>query len=161
MVVDMQRVKTKLLVLALTLLMVSTFAAGTVRGADGSNGNIEDNIGNAVDGERVYVHCYNLDVSSDYLLNHTGDDTGVSFTTGAAQTEIYVPITLDKSATSEVYVIYLRAQSAGTALDTVTIFVSDPEDLTQEDLFMDLAIPIMIMAIFAAIALGFVGKRRR
>jgi ABC-type Fe3+-siderophore transport system permease subunit len=159
----MQKVKTKLLVLAFAVLMVSTFAAGTipVMGADGANGNIEDNIGNAVDGERVYVHCYNLDVSADYLLNHTGDDTGVSFTTGAAQTEIYVPITLEKDATSEVYAIYLRAQSAGTALDQVTIFVSDPEDLTQEDLFMDLAIPIMIMAIFAAIALGFVGKRRR
>ena len=151
----------KILVLALTVLMLSTFAASTVSGADGANGNIEDNIGNAVDGERVYVHCYNLDVSADYLLNHTGDDTGLSFTTGASQTEIYVPIQLSKSATTEVYSIYLRAQSAGTALDQITIFVSDPEDLTQEDLFMDLAIPIMIMAIFAGIALGFVGKRRR
>jgi ABC-type Fe3+-siderophore transport system permease subunit len=159
----MQKVKTKLLVLAFTVLMLSTFAAGTipVSGADGSNGNVENNIGNAVDGERVYVHCYNLDVSSDYLLNHTGDATGVSFTTGASQVEIYVPISLEKSATTEVYEIVLRAQSAGTAIDTITIFVSDPEDLTQEDLFMDLAIPIMIMAIFAAIALGFVGKRRR
>ena len=156
----MQKVKTKLLVLAFTVLLVSTFATAVTYGADGANGNIEDNIGNAVDGQRVYVHCYNLDVNSDYLLNHTGDSTGISWTTGASQTEIYVPLSLAKSATTEVYVLELWPGSGtGNFLDQVTIFVSDPEDLTQEDLFMDLAIPIMIMAIFAAIALGFVRRR--
>jgi hypothetical protein len=126
----------------------------------GTAGNIEDNIGNAVDGERVYVHLYNLDVSSDYTLNHTGDSTGSSFTTAADKTEYYVPITLDKSAATELYEIWLYGNTSETALDQISIFVSDAEDLTQEDLFMDLAIPIMIMAIFAAIALGFVSRRR-
>lgn len=146
------------LLLAFTLLMSSTPVA---MAADGAAGAIEDNIGNAIDGERVYVHLFSLDVSADYKLNHTGDATGESFTTGASQTEIYVPITLAKSATTEVYVIWLYPQSTGAALDQITIFVSDASDLTQEDLFMDLAIPIMIMAIFAGIALGFVGGKKR
>jgi hypothetical protein len=140
--------------LSLALLLVLT-GASPVMAAYGTNGSIENNIGNAVDGERVYVHCYGLDVSSDYTLNHTGDATGESFTTAASQVEIYVPISLEKSATTEVYVIQLYGNTSESALDQITIFVSDPEDLTQEDLFMDLAIPIMIMAIFAAIALGF------
>ena len=145
------------LILPLLLVGVSPVSADY-----GTAGSIEENIGNAVDGQRVYVHCYNLDVSSDYTLNHTGDSTGESFTTSATRDEYYVPITLSKSATTEVYVLQLwgNTTSPSTVLDQVSIFVSDPEDLTQEDLFMDLAIPIMIMAIFAAIALGFVARRR-
>ena len=142
------------------VVVLFALAISPAQAAYGTAGNIEDNIGNGVDGERVYVHVYNLDVSSDYTLNHTGDATGESFTTASDKTEYYVPITLDKSATTELYLIQLYGNTSETALDQVTIFVSDPEDLTQEDLFMDLAIPIMIMAIFAGIALGFVSRRR-
>jgi ABC-type Fe3+-siderophore transport system permease subunit len=150
------------LVSLISLVLLLGLGASPASAAYGTNGSIEDNIGNAVDGERLYVHLYNLDVSSDYTINHTGDSTGESFTTAADQTEIYFPVTLAKSATTEAYVIQLwgNTTSPNTVIDQVTVFVSDPEDLTQEDLFMDLAIPIMIMAIFAAIALGFVGRRR-
>ena len=155
--------KSKVIPIIFATLLFLTLNTGYVAlGADGTTGSIEDNFGSLVDGQRIYVHCYSLTVSADYLVNHTGDDTGASFSTGSTQTEAYVPIVLDKAVSTEVYVIYLRSQSAGTVIDSVTIFVSDPDDITNEDLFMDLAIPVMIMGIFASIAIGFVkGKRGR
>ena len=155
--------KSKVIPIVFALMLFMSLGTGYVaQGADGTTGSVEDNFGSLVDGQRVYVHVYDLTVSADYQVNHTGDDTGASFSTGSTQTEAYVPIVLDKAVSTEVYVIYLRYQSAGTLIDSVTIFVSAPEDMTNEDLFMDLAIPIMIMGIFASIAIGFIkGKKGR
>jgi len=143
------------------LIMMFAMPVMASLATDGSSGNLDLGVTEAYDKQRIYIKAYNLDVSSDYLINSTGDNTGYSFTTGASQDSITIPWTISKASGTNVYTVYLRAQSAGTVIDSVTIYVSDVEDSVNEDLFMSIAIPILVFVILIGIVTGFSRKMRK
>jgi hypothetical protein len=119
--------------------------------ADGANGNIQ--VSNQifhVSGSVISVNMWNLDVSADHLLNWTGDDTGIPFTTSASQTTFTHTFVLTASTATVVF--YLRAQSAGTIIDQVQVTVVNMNDFLSTGLIISAGIFVLIIVIFARVA---------
>lgn len=149
----LKKPKAKHYAISITILTLALFGLpllNTVRAADGSNGNIQASAQLFhVSGSVISISMWNLDVTADYLLNWTGDDTGISFTTSDTQTTFTHTFVL--TSTSATVVFYLRAQSAGTALDQVQVTVVDLADFLATGLIISAGIFILIVVIFKRI----------
>lgn len=119
--------------------------------ADGTTGTIDLDQTSVTDGTTIYVHFEGLTASADYLVNWTGDNTGFSWTCGASQDDIYIPIKFEKPAGSNAFLIYLRYQSAGTMIDTVTVHVNEADTILDTTAFLAIVIPLLIFAIIVTI----------
>ena len=136
------------LLLSLVMLGVSFVPA---RAADGAVGSIQ--VSNQifhVSGSVVAVQMFDLTVSADYLLNWTGDDTGISFTTSSTQSKFTHTFTLTSTATSVTF--FLRAQSAGTIIDQVQITVVSLSSFLSTGLIISAGIFVLIVVLFKRIA---------
>ena len=146
------------LALALALFsMLLLMPNVSVQGADGAAGSIEVGVTSILEKTPVTVHMYDLTGGADYLVNWTGDNTGHSFTTGANQDEHFITITIDKPSASNDVTVYLRAQSAGTTIDSVTLYVSDTT-IFPDDILIDIGITVAV--IFVIVAAVMTLKRR-
>ena len=139
----------------LFMFLMFTSPVSQTLGAAGTTGSIEIGTTSAFDGAIVAVRCYGLEVSADYTVNHTGDDTGFSFTTGASQVEFTVYLTIDKPAASETVYINLFG-SAATFLDTVTLQVKD-DSLIPDSFLITLGITLLVLFLIV----GIVTRMRR
>ena len=121
--------------------------------ADGAAGNISQSSQIFhVSGAPISISMWSLDVSSDYLLNWTGDDTGISFTTASSQTTFSHTFVLTSTETTVVF--YLRAQSAGTVIDQVQCSVFDLSDFLATGLIIAAGIFVLIIYIFKRVSKG-------
>lgn len=132
------------------LAMIFLFSIGgqSAMGAGGTTGSLEVGSTSAFDGAIVAVRCYDLEVSSTYVVNMTGDIVGFSFTTGAAQTEYTVYLTVDKPATTETVYIWLHGD--GAALDTYTLQVKD-DSLIPDEFLISLGITLLVLFLIVGI----------
>lgn len=137
------------------LLVLTVLALGIplvpVQAADGAVGAIQ--ISNQifhVSGSVVSVQMFDLTVSADYLLNWTGDDTGISFTTSSTQTKFTHTFVLTSSSSTVTF--FLRAQSAGTTIDQVQATVVSLNSFLSTGLIISAGIFILIVVIFKRIA---------
>jgi len=143
--------KTALAVLPLLLLLGLVLAPQSVQGADGTVGSIDLDLTTIVENTLLSVRFYDLTVSSDYWINHTGDSTGFAYTTGDDQTELSIPIRVEMPATGNAFSIMLLNSTYTLLIDSHTLFVSPYSDFLDEDQYIDLGIPIMVIVIFAGI----------
>ncbi len=148
-----QKKKMRLSITALALLTIALFGLPlvAVQAADGANGNISQSSQIFhVSGSVVSVSMFNLDVASDYMLNWTGDDTGISFTTSATQTTFLHTFSLTSTASTVTF--FLRAQSAGTVIDQVQATVVNINDFLATSLIISAGIFVLIVVLFKRIA---------
>ena len=137
----------------LTLLILSVPTAYVAKGADGTTGNFVHDFGQLTDGQTVIIMVEGLTASADYLINMTGDNTGISFTTGAGQTEFQWQTTVTRS-TTDVFYIYLRYQSAGTAIDTMLTTCVEADTVLPTNWFISIAVPILLLSVIAYVAVN-------
>lgn len=137
------------------LLVLTVLALGIplvpVQAADGAVGSIQ--VSNQifhVSGSVVSVQMFDLTVSADYLLNWTGDDTGISFTTSSTQTKFTHTFVLTSSSSTVTF--FLRAQSVGTIIDQVQVTVVSLNSFLSTGLIISAGIFILIVVIFKRIA---------
>lgn len=140
-------------------LMLMLMAGNTpqAQGADGSTGTLEIGVTNILDSTPITIRMYDLTSSADFQLNWTGENTGHSFTTGSQQTEHYVTVNIDKPSATHDVTIYLRAQSAGTVLDSLTVYVSDTS-IFPDDILIDIGVTVAV--VFVIVAAVMILKRR-
>lgn len=155
-------IKRFLPVLLFVGLFFNPFVPLAVLGADGTTGSIDFDQDSVTEGTLLYIELEGLTAGADYLVNWTTDDTGYSFTTGASQTDMTVPVKVDMPASGSVFVVYLRYQSAGTQIDAVTFIVTEAETILDTDAFLAIAIPLLVMTLIVGIILGISrGQRKR
>ena len=119
----------------------------SVKAADGAAGSIEVSVDSLTAGTPLTVHCYDLTDGADYLVNHTNDDTGYSFTADGTEWQITIP-NIESPSSGNTVTFYLRAQSAGTSLDSTSVVVNEMSDFYPIGLIITIGI--------VAIILGFV-----
>ena len=142
--------KQKVAVLSVMLFAILFVSVGNSQGAAGTTGALEVGTTSAFDGAIVAVRCYQLEVSSTYKINSTGDATGFSFTTGASQTEFTVYLTIDKPAGSETVYIWLYGDVATAALDTYTLQVKD-DSIIPDEFLISLGITLLVLFLIVGI----------
>ena len=145
----------------IVLLLLLAFAPqSTARAADGTNGTIDLDITSVVENTLLSVRLHGLDASSDYNMTWTDSTTTwfYEFTTGASQTELYIPIKVSMPPSGNTFVFNLTMQSAGTEIDSYAIFVTAYTTFLDLDMIIGLAVPILIMVIFAGIIVGLIVK---
>ena len=134
-------------------LIIFAVPLSAVYAADGSTGNIQASAQIFhVSGSPISISMWNLGVSSDYHLNWTGENTGISFTTSATQTKYSHTFVL--TSTSSTVTFYLRAQSAGTVIDQTQVSVVDLADFLSTGLIISAGIFVLIIVIFKRVAKG-------
>ena len=153
--------KKKLLVFTMVfaLVVLAPLLPAQVQAADGTTGSFKYDFGQLIDGQSIYIVVKDLTESADYLINMTGDSTGISFSTGAGQTTYGWQTTVTRG-TTDVFYIYLRYQSAGTVIDTIATTCVETDKATNVDFFMDLALPLLLLAIIAMVVVGIVRGRK-
>ena len=143
---------------SLTLLVLLMAGSGVQAApqsamADGSAGTLEIGVTNILDSTPITIRMFDLTNSADFKINWTGDATGHSFTTGSTQSEHYITVNIDKPADSHDVSVYLLAQSAGNAtnsLDSLTLYISDTS-IFPDDIIIDLGIVIAVVFIIVAV----------
>ena len=143
--------KMTLAVLPLFLLLLLALAPQAALAADGTVGDIKFDVTSVVENTLLSVRFYNLATSSDYWINHTGDSTGTAYSTSDDQTEIYIPIKITMPATGNTFTIMLLNSTYTLLIDSQSLFVSPYSAYLDEDQYIDLGIPILIIVIFAGI----------
>ncbi len=121
--------------------------------ADGTAGSLEIGVTSILDGTPITIRMYDLTVSADFKVNWTGDTTGHSFTTSANQDEHFITVNIDKPSSDHDVTVYLLAQSAGNAtnsLDSLTLYVSDTT-IFPDDIIIDIGIVIAVVFIIVAV----------
>ena len=153
--------KMKLLALSLVfgLVVLAPLLPAQVKAADGTTGSFKYDFGQLINGQSIYVVVKDLTAEADYKINMTGDSNGISFTTGAGQTTYGWQTTVTRGSTDTFY-IYLRYQSAGTVIDTIATTCIETDTATNVDFFMDLALPLLLLAIIAMVVVGIVKGRK-
>ena len=126
----------------------------SVKAADGVNGNIEVGVSSIADGSTVEIRFYNLDPSSDYVINSSTVADISTFTTGATQTQRYMPITFDKPAATNDYILYLRANGTGAIIDQATLFIYEADTYIPMDLLLDIGIMVLILSVIIGAVTG-------
>lgn len=118
-----------------------------VQGTAGANGNVQHSAQIMhVSGSAISVSMWNLDVSSEYQLNWTGDNVGINFTTSATQTTFTHTFVLTSTAAAVVF--YLRAGFNGSVIDQTQATVVDLADFLATGLIISAGIFILIIVIF-------------
>lgn len=145
-----------IVVISFVVLGLTFGSVITANAAVGTTGKLEIGSTSAFDGAIVAVNCYDLEVSADYKINATGDDTGFSFTTGSSQTSYVVYLTVSKPSGSESVYVYLWGNETTTALDTYTLQVKDESIIPDEFL---IALGITLLVLFLII--GIVKRMRK
>ena len=148
-----------LTLLGLLAMITSVQAAPS---ADGTTGSIDFDQSSVAAGTTVWVHFKDLESSADYKVNWTTDDTGVSFTTGSNQDDIYVPITFNKPSGVQTNTVYLRGGNVttGEILDQQDFIITEPEQILNTAAFLAIVIPLLVFAIIVAIYKS-VGKGKK
>ena len=137
-----------LVVLALSLLGLPLITH--VQAADGANGKIQASAQIFhISGAAISISMWDLDVSSDYHINWTGESTGVTFTTSASQTTFSHTFVLTTSTATIIF--YLRAGAAGTILDQTQVTVANIADFLATGLIISAGIFVLIVVIFKKI----------
>jgi hypothetical protein len=142
-------------ILPVFLLLLLAFAPQTVQAGDGVNGKIDMDLTTVVENTLLSVRFYDLDVSSEYNINTTADATGYTFTTGDDQNEISIPIRVTMPSSGNQFKVWLNNGSGG-GIDEHSFFVSGYDDYLDEDQFIDLGIPILVIVIFAGIIVALI-----
>lgn len=147
----------KMIVFAVPLLvLLLAFAIVPASADDGANGTLDIGATSTFDGATIAVRCYDLDVSSDYFVNYTGDATGFAFTTGADQDTYVVYLTIDKPSGSEVVTVMLVSGTGAAIIDQQTLQCKD-DSIIPLDFIMTIGIAFMLLAIIA----GLIVKLRK
>jgi len=128
------------------------------QGADGAAGSIEVGVTNILEKTPVTIHMYDLTGGADYLVNWTGENTGHSFTTGANQDEHFITVTIDKPSADHDVTVYLRGQSAGAVVDSITLYVSDTS-LFPDDIIIDIGITVAVIFVIVAAVMTLKGRK--
>lgn len=146
----------------LALVLLIAFAPYSIAQAgDGVNGTIDLDITSVVENTLISVRLYGLDAASDYNMTWTDATTTwfYDFTTGASQTEIYIPIKITMPPSGNKFTFNLTDQNATpVSIDSYTVFVTAYTTFLDLDMIIGLAVPILIMVIFAGIIVGLIVK---
>ena len=132
---------------SMMVLLVFT-GMNSAMAADGATGEIDFDQTSVSEDTMVYIHFKDLTGGADYLVNWTGDDTGYSFTTGASQDDMYIPITFAKPSSGNAFVLNLRA-GTGTALDSITVYVTEADQVLNTAAFLAIVVPLLVFSIIA------------
>lgn len=147
-------------ILAFTLFALVAPASVPVSGADGTTGTVDLDMTSVSEDTIIWVHIEGLTSSADYLVNWTDDNTGYSYTTGSSQTDYYVQIKFAMPSSGTAFTVYLRYQSAGTLIDSVQVRITDPATILDEDAFLTIAIPIIVITVIVSIVVGLTVKKK-
>lgn len=150
-----QKSKRRTQVTLSALLVLTVLAIGVplvpTRAADGAAGSVQ--VSNQifhVSGSVIAVQMFDLTVSADYLLNWTGDATGIGFTTSSTQTKFTHTFVLTSTATQVTFT--LRGEAAGALIDQVDVTVVSLNSFLSTGLIISAGIFILIVVIFKRIA---------
>ena len=128
---------------------------------DGTTGTIDFDQTSVAEDTLVYVHFKNLGVSSDYQINTDNNVTQFAFTTGSAQTDIYVPVKFAMPADgNNDFVITLVDGSEAVVIDTLTVYVTEVDTILNDDAFLTIAVPLIVIALIVSIVVGLSVKKR-
>ena len=145
--------KHKFLIAFMLSLGLFALPLSAVSAADGAVGSIQASAQIFhVSGSPISINMFGLTPSAAYLLNWTGDATGISFTPSSTQTKFTHTFVLTSSATSVNFT--LRAGSAGTAIDAVQVTVVNLSSFLSTGLIISAGIFILIIVIFKRVAKG-------
>ena len=145
--------KQKVLFVFLLSLSFLGLPLSAVSAADGAVGSIQASAQIFhVSGSPISINMFGLTPSAAYMLNWTGDATGISFTPGATQTKFTHTFVLTSSSAAVNFT--LRAGSAGTAIDAVQVTVVNLSDFLSTGLIISAGIFILIIVIFKRVAKG-------
>lgn len=135
---------------AVLALLIFGLPLMAVQAADGTDGNIQHSAQIMhVSGSAISVSMWDLDVSSDYQLNWTGNDGGINYTTSATQTTFTYTFVLTSSAATVTF--FLRGESAGAIIDQTDVTVVNLADFLATGLIISAGIFILIIVIFKRI----------
>jgi len=129
--------------------------------ADGTTGTIDYDQSSVAEGTLIYVHFEGLTVSADYKVHWDDGVSSYSWTTGAAQTDIYIPIKFSTTDANEDFVIVLEYQSAGTDIDSITVYITAPDVILDSDAFLAIAVPLIVIALVVSIIVGITVKKKK
>lgn len=148
-----QKRKNRLTISALFLLTVAIFGLPlmTANAADGTVGSIQASAQIFhVSGAVISINMFDMTPSADYLLNWTGDATGISFTLSSTQTTFTHTFVLTSSSATVTFV--LRQQSTGTAIDQVQVTNVAIGSFLGTGLIISAGIFVLIVVIFKRVA---------
>ena len=140
------------------LLMAMPMAL--TQAADGTTGSINFDQTSVATDTLVYVHFKDLTVSADYKVHWDDGVSSYSWTTGSSQTDIYIPIKFATSDGAVDFVIVLEYQSAGTDIDSITVYLTDPDVILDDAAFLTIAVPLIVIALIVSIVVGISAKKR-
>lgn len=148
--------KTTIAILPILLLLALALAPQPALAADGTEGSIDLDLTTVVENTLLSVRFYELTVSSDYWINHTGDSTGFAYGTSDDQNELSIPIRITMPTSGNAFTIMLLNSTYTLVVAQHTLFVSPYSDYLDEDQFIDLGIPILVIVIFAGIIVALI-----
>ncbi len=127
------------------------FTVKSVSAADGSAGGVAVSTSLILEGLPLAIEAYDLEDQADYLLNHTNDATGVSFTASGSTFDWAYPNVASPSSGSTI-VVTLRAQSAGTLIASASTVVFSITDFLVTAVIISAAVFVLIVVVVKRIA---------
>ena len=147
------RHKQKVLLALMLSLGLLGLPLSAVTAGDGAGGSIQASAQIFhVSGSPISINMFDLDVSSDYRLNWTGELAGIYINTSATQTKFTHTFVLTSSASMVRFT--LRSQTAGAVLDSVQVTVVNLASFLSTGLIISAGIFILIIVIFKRVAKG-------
>ena len=128
--------------------------------ADGTTGSIDFDQTSVAEDTLVYVHFKGLTANADYKVHWDDGVSSYSWTTGASQKDIYIPITFTTTDGAEDFIIVLEYQSAGTDIDSVTVYITAADVILDDAAFLTIAVPLIVIALIVSIVVGLSVKKR-
>jgi hypothetical protein len=121
------------------------------RAADGAAGGISVSTTMIITGLPLSIRAYDLTNNADYKINHTNDDTGISFTAaGTTHDWVYPNVAMPSSGST--VTVYLRAQSAGTTLASASVSVFSLTAFLATGVIISAGVFVLIVVIIKRIA---------
>ena len=122
-----------------------------VRGADGAVGSVSVSTTMVLEGLPVAIEAWDLTNDAAYHINHTNDDTGVTFTaSGTTYDWVYANVASPSSGST--ITVYLRAGAAGTEINTATFTVFAITDFLVTAVIISAGIFVLIVVIIKRVA---------
>jgi len=138
-----------------------TVPMASVMAADGTTGTIDYDQTSVAEDTLVYVHFEGLGVSSDYQINTDNNVTQFAFTTGASQTDIYVPVKFAMPADgNNDFILTLVDGSEAVTIDSITVYITAADTILDSDAFLTIAVPLIVIALVVSIIVGITVKKK-
>ena len=152
--------KSTLSIMVVFAVLLMAFPMSISQAADGTTGSIDFDQTSVSEDTLVYVHFKALTVSADYKVHWDDGLSSYSWTTGSSQTDIYIPIVFSTTDGAADFIIVLEYQSAGTDIDSITVYITEVDTILDDAAFLTIAVPLIVIALIVSIVVGLSIRKR-